>query len=128
LFSQTVTYTPSTEDFMNPDRGFYHPFDAKTSAFTPLSLSDLISRRTTPYTPFQGNYTVQTSMILRHYILDSFQGVDTLSTTFLNNLQADFDIARQAGVRLILRFSYTINPNTSCGQAACPPMLKTILI
>ena len=119
--SQTVTYTSSDEDFMNPDRGFYHPVDVKSSNYIPLSLSDLQSKRTTPYMPWQGNYTVRTSLILRHFIMDSFVGVDNLSQTFLDAVQADFDIARQAGVRLIVRFSYTIDPNTSCGSSACPP-------
>lgn len=119
--TQTITYTESTEDIVNPDRGFYHPYDCHSSNFEPFVLSDLQSRRTTAFTPWQGNYSVRTSVILRHYILDSFVNTDDLSTTFLNNVQADFDIARDAGVRLVLRFSYTISPNTSCGQSACPP-------
>ncbi len=119
--TQTITYTESTADIVNPDRGFYHPYDCHSSNFTPLVLTDLQSRRTTYFTPWQGNYSVRTSVILRHYILDSFVNTDDLSTAFLNNVQADFDIARNAGVRLVLRFSYTISPNTSCGQSACPP-------
>ncbi len=121
LHAQTVTYTASTVDIINPDRGFYHPIAVQTSSFVPLDLNDLIAKRQTAFQPWQATYTVRSSMVFRHYVLDSFVGTDVLSTTFLNQMQADFDIARQAGVRLILRYSYTISPNTACGQAACSP-------
>ncbi|MGB0930602.1 MAG: DUF4874 domain-containing protein [Chitinophagales bacterium] len=93
--TETITYTESTEDIVNPDRGFYHPYDCHSSNFEPFVLSDLQSRRTTAFTPWQGNYSVRTSVILRHYILDSFVNTDDLSTAFLDNVQADFDIARR---------------------------------
>ncbi len=120
--SQNVSYTESFEDFMNPDRGFYTPINGVTSNFIPLSASHLQSLRENAFTPWQGNYQVRTSIILRHYILDMFVDEDNLSTSFLNNVQADFDAARQAGVRLVLRFSYTITPNGgNCGSWICPP-------
>lgn len=118
--TQNVNYTESFDDIINPDRGFYYPINCFASDFIPLNISQLQSLKTN-FTPYQGNYQVKTSLILRHYILDSFVNTPSLSTDFLNNLQADFDIARIAGVRLILRFSYTIQPETSCGEAACPP-------
>ncbi len=121
LQAQTVTYNASTADIVNPDRGFYYPIEANSSSFVPLNLNNLISIRENAFTPWQGNYTVRTSLVFRHYVLSSFAGTDNLSSTFLNQMQADFDIARQAGVRLILRYSYTTSPNTSCGQAACSP-------
>lgn len=119
--TQNVTYTESLEDIVNPDRGFYTPYNAYASNFEPLVLSDLQSKRSTAFTPWQGNYTVKTSVFFRHYILDAFVNTDDLSTAFLNNLQGDFNTARAAGVRLLIRFSYTVSPDTSCGEAACPP-------
>ena len=107
---------------MNPDRGFYTPINGVTSDFVSLSASHLQSLRENAFTPWQGNYQVRTSIILRHYVLDMFADEDNLSTSFLNNVQADFDAARQAGVRLVLRFSYTITPNGgNCGSWICPP-------
>jgi len=53
--------------------------------------------------------------------LDDFYQGGNITASFLNNLQADFDIARHGGVRLIIRFTYNIDPDTSCGEAACPP-------
>ncbi|MFK7907958.1 MAG: DUF4874 domain-containing protein, partial [Chitinophagales bacterium] len=119
--NQSVTYTESLEDIVNPDRGFYAPYNAYTSNFSSFVLSDLQSKRTTAFTPWQGNYSVKTSVIFRHYVLDAFVNTDDLSAAFLTNLQGDFNTARDAGVRLLIRFSYNIDPDTLCGQAACPP-------
>ena len=119
LTAQTVTYTESFEDFMNPDRGFYHPVHANTSNFESLDAADLQSKRTTPFTPYMGNYSVRTSLIYRQYVLDNFKN-SNLSSTFLNQLQNDFNIARQAGVKLIVRFAYTEEePNGGCGAGHC---------
>lgn len=119
--AQTEFYQESFEDFSNPDRGFYTPFNGVASDFSPLSESHLRSLRTTAFTPWQGNYQVTTSVILRHYILDDFVN-SSISNDFLQKIQADFDVARNAGVRLLLRFSYTITPPTgSCGSWICPP-------
>jgi len=118
-----ILFTELDEDIVNPDRGFYYPYTTSTSAFKPLVLSDLVSRRENAYTPFQATYQVKSSIAFRHYVLDSYVNVDQLQSSFLSQVQADFDTARAAGVRLILRFSYTITPvagNCSAGFV-CPP-------
>ena len=118
-----VLFTEIDEDIVNPDRGFYYPYTTSTSAFEPLVLSDLVSRRENAYTPFQATYQVKSSIALRHYVLDSYVNVDQLQSSFLSQIQTDFDTARAAGVRLILRFSYTITPNPGSCSAGfiCPP-------
>ena len=119
--SQTVFYQESFDDFPNPDRGFYTPINGVSSNFIPLSESHMVALRTTEFTPWQGNYQVTTSIIFRHYILDDFVN-SSISNDFLEKIQADFDAARNAGVRLLLRFSYTITPPSgSCGSWICPP-------
>ena len=120
--AQTVTYTPSDEDIVNPDRGFYHPVaPASGTSFANLNLQDLINKRTTAFTPYQANYSLRTSLVFRYYVLDAFTETDVISTTYLSDLQTDFNIARQAGVKMIIRFAYTISPDTTCGDTACPP-------
>lgn len=57
----------------------------------------------------------------RYYLLDAFTNTDVIAATYLSDLQTDFNIARQAGVKMIIRFAYTITPDTNCGAAACPP-------
>lgn len=119
--AQTVTYSESFADIQNPDRGFYQPIDGVASSFTPLTATQLASLRNTYYTPWQGNYSVSPTIIFRHYVLDLFKSAN-LSSAFLSGVQADFNAARAAGVRLLLRFSYTITPPTgSCGSWICPP-------
>lgn len=120
LFAQTVNYIESNEDILNPDRGFYTPYNGIASNFTPLIASNLEFIRS-GYTPFSANYTTKTSIVFRHYILDTFVNTD-ISSDFITKIQTDFDIARNAGIKLLLRFSYTITPNTgTCGSWICPP-------
>lgn len=120
LFAQTVNYTESDEDILNPDRGFYTPYNGVASNFTPLDAGTLQFIRS-GYTPFSANYTTKTSIVFRHYILDSFVTSD-ISNEFLTAIQTDFNTARNSGVKLLLRFSYTITPNTgTCGSWICPP-------
>jgi hypothetical protein len=119
--AQTVTYTESTAEIQNPDRGFYTPINGIASSFTALTSTQLANLRNNPFTPWQGNYTVSPTIIFRHYVLDIFKSSD-LSSSFLNGVQADFNAARSAGVRLLIRFSYTITaPTGSCGRWICPP-------
>lgn len=127
LFSLTihaadVFYTEQDTDINNPDRGFYYPYTTTTSSFTPLLASDLTSRRDTPYTPFAATYQVTSTIALRHYVLDSYVNIDTFEQTFLDQIQTDFDTAHTAGVRLILRFSYTITatPGPCSASFICP--------
>jgi len=132
----TKNYAESFDDFMNPDRGFYHPYDsegwgAADGIFVALNESELRDRRIgTPFFPGQQwdsqgyidpAYSVNTSIILRHYVLDDFTS-SNISQDFLNKIQTDFNRARNAGVRMILRFSYVITPNVgNCNEGFnCP--------
>ncbi len=74
--TQNVTYTESLEDIVNPDRGFYTPYNAYASDFDPLVLSDLQSKRTTTFTPWQGNYTVKTSVFFRQLLDAEYNTVE----------------------------------------------------
>ena len=61
-------------------------------------------------------------MVFRYYILTGFNDTP-LSPTLLNNIKADFDIARQAGVKLVPRFTYTVTTRSgACPEGSiCPP-------
>jgi len=59
--------------------------------------------------------------VFRYFVLDNFIS-SPISGDFLTNMQTDFDVARSAGVKLIIRFSYTNTPPTgNCGSWICPP-------
>ena len=121
--AQTVTYQESSLDFPNPERGFYRPLEAGyASNFPSLNASELTGNRTTPYTPYSANYQIQNTLVYRYYVLDNFKS-SAISTAYLNNVRNDLTTIRQAGVKIIMRFAYTIEPNqTGCpDNTACPP-------
>lgn len=111
LFAQstTVTYTPLASAIANPERGFYHFTETWSSAHAPLQQSVLSNLRN-GYTSFGSNYTTPVTLALRVVYLDQFIS-SPISGAFLSALETDFNIARAAGVKLILRFAY--NQDTS---------------
>jgi hypothetical protein len=92
----TVVYTPTTMLFPNPERGFYHHSQTHSKDYSPLNLATLKSYRQ------DDNIT----LILRLFYLDDFV-TNTISVTYLANMQADFDPVREAGLKAIVRFAYT---------------------
>ena len=121
--TSTVNYTSSSEDIVNPDRGFYHPSITEASNHIPLVASDLISKRTTYFQPWQAMYDVRTSLVFRYFVLDDFVNAP-ISAAYLNLIEADFNTARTAGVKLVIRFSYinsTSDDPTNMNCSICPP-------
>jgi len=90
----TVTYTPSAENFANPERGLYHHTgDCDKQAFDVAVLRD--------YRTQQG-----ITLVMCVFYLAEFRSAP-ISQAALAHLQRQFDAARTAGVKLILRFAYT---------------------
>lgn len=118
--SQKVTYQESTEDFVNPERGFYRYSSTNTSSLVPLDKNTLMSYRTGATVPGTQNKFFS-SLLFRNYILDNFK-TDPLSQDFLNKMNQDFEVAREAGIKIILRFSYTNDSHGGCSTGSiCPP-------
>lgn len=117
-----ISYQEDFNDFPNPDRGFYLYTETKASNYTLLNEQYLINRRSQLNTNNSANYSVYCTLFFRYFVLDDFKNTP-ISSTFLNNLQQDFNIARNAGVKLIPRFVYSISANTgSCPEREiCPP-------
>ncbi|GAB3271774.1 hypothetical protein GCM10027347_43270 [Larkinella harenae] len=124
-FAQTkrIVYQESTQDFPNPERGFYLPFGTSTEKFTPLDKTVLQKYRNEAQQPKSANYSFFCSLIYRAYRLERFKD-SPIDADFLQKIQDDFNTARSAGVKLILRFSYT--DKTHSGTCVdeykiCPP-------
>ncbi|MES2265164.1 MAG: DUF4832 domain-containing protein [Bacteroidota bacterium] len=100
-----VTYTESSEDFPNPERGFYRYSEVHSSNYTVLSADELKGYRS-PQSIQSANYQVASTLVFRYYVLDDVVN-QAISASFLTNLKKDFDAARTAGVKLIPRFVYT---------------------
>ena len=98
-----ITYGLDQEGFINPERGFYRPFGTKMSAFNPLDLQRL--RDLNVPQPASGGFSVASSLIYRSYQFDEFKD-RPLTAEILQLIQDDMDIVREAGVKVILRFTY----------------------
>ncbi len=117
----TVTYQASEEDFANPERGFYRYTETSVDNFVPLNADQLKNWRGLQQAN-GGNYSVYSTLVFRYYVLNGYTN-NLLPATFFDNLTADFATAKQAGVKLITRFTYTVQAKAgSCPEGfACPP-------
>ncbi|GAB3782334.1 hypothetical protein GCM10028818_37970 [Spirosoma horti] len=113
------TYLESQEDFSNPERGFYIPISTSSARFVPLDAAKLILYRTQEQRVSKANYAIHCSLVYRSYQLNTFKN-SPISEDFLKKIGKDFDIARQAGIKLIIRFAYTEQATTG----TCPDQYK----
>ncbi len=115
-----INYQKSEEDFPNPERGFYVPIHGGGGE---LKLSDLNELRGTYKSKSpRAKYSSWTNLIYRDYRLTEFREKG-LSDEFLRNIRNDFSAIREAGLKVILRFTY-INSSKKgdCpDKSICPP-------
>src|SRR6476620_9787476 len=67
----TNTYTASSEDFANPERGFYIQADSYASAPSPVP-ANLANYRINGKSSPGNTYTAKISLLLRLFYLDTF--------------------------------------------------------
>lgn len=117
---EVVSYTADNTDFPNPERGFYRYSETSAANFVPLYLVEVKGYRSLQ-SIYTANYSVLSTLVFRYYVLEGFNNAP-LPAALLNNISADFDIARQAGVKLIPRFTYTVSPHggTCAESTICP--------
>lgn len=119
--ADTVFYKESVEDFPNPERGFYTYSETSADNYVPLDVEKL--KRQRELQPANGgNYKIYSTLTFRYFILKGFTN-KPLSAELLQHIENDFAIARQAGVKLIPRFAYTVSARSgNCPEAfVCPP-------
>lgn len=116
-----VTYKESTEDFPNPERGFYRYSETHIDNYEPLNLQQLKEWRTLQQAN-NGTYKVYSTLVFRYFVMDGYTD-KAIPSSFLDNVKKDCATARQAGVKLIARFTYTVKSNAgSCAESfICPP-------
>jgi hypothetical protein len=97
LGALAVTYSPSDENFPNPERGFYRQFNAFDTGTVrrPLDARTLAAFRVEGIT-----------LVRVYYVIDEFRNAP-LSRAALDAIDADFVAVRQAGLRIIPRFAYS---------------------
>ena len=117
----TIYYTESNEDFPNPERGFYRYAETYAKFYELLTVNQLKAWRGLELAD-DGNYKIYSTIVYRGITLEGFTN-KPLTDELLENIKKDFSTAREAGVKLILRFSYNINPKSgTCPEGfICPP-------
>jgi hypothetical protein len=118
--TDTIFYNRSDSDFANPERGFFRFTETNADNYEPLNVDQMKTWRTLQKAD-DGNYKVYSSLIFRNIVLTGYNYKD-LSQDILTNINNDFTAAREAGVKLIVRFCYTVTANSgSCPEGfICP--------
>jgi Domain of unknown function (DUF4874) len=98
----------------NPEKGFYHGFDILFSNYQAISPSTLQQWRTSE----------NVTLVHINYVLDNFV-TSNVSSTILSKLTVDFQSLRSAGMKSIVRFSYTLTSG-NMNDAALTQLLKHI--
>ncbi|TDW21778.1 uncharacterized protein DUF4874 [Kribbella kalugense] len=92
--SGDVTYTPSSENFANPERGFYHHTgDCDKADFSQSTLES--------YRTGQG-----ISLVMCVFYLAEYKN-GPIAQAALDQLQQQINTVRAAGLKMVLRFAYT---------------------
>ena len=110
--STTVNYTASSAVISNPERGFYK----HTSSSNPLNQTELTNYR------LNNNIT----LIYRNFKLNAFKS-GPISAAYLASMQSDFDKLRNAGLKCIIRFTYSSSSSDSPRDASKATILEHIL-
>lgn len=117
----STSYTEDTTSLqLNPDRGFMHftesHYYSDNTGYAPLTSSDLDWAKNTN----------RHTLVFRIWYLEKFLAQDTIDQSFLNAMTADFNLCRSKGMKLIIRFSYSSNPNNTYAPPynADPPFTR----
>ena len=114
-----IAYKESDADFPNPERGFY----TSVGRSVPFTKERFINNRTESKKYGSATYAVYTTLLERGYALDSFLN-KPLPDSFLQIIDKELGITRDAGIKVILRFAYTYKSHTgTCPdkEKICPP-------
>ncbi len=114
--NHTVVYSPTTENFANPERGFYKYSDTHSANYELLNQTSLINHRTNE----------KMTLIFRYFYLEDFKN-SPISAAYLANMQTDFDRLRNAGMKAVIRFAYSEDNNVSQRDASKARILAQIL-
>lgn len=98
----------------NPEKGFYHGYETYFSKYQAMSLSTLQ----------QWWDTENVSLVHNNYVLDTFV-TSNLTSNILKNLTSDFQKLRSAGMKSVIRFSYTLTSG-NMNDATLPQLLNHI--
>lgn len=117
----TVSYTPSTAAIYNPLRGWQKYSKTSTSYYNTVGANNLTSATLNSWK----NSSDKVSVVFRYFMLENFK-TSLISQTYLDNIQGDFDRIRNAGMSVIVRFSYSDSNSAALQQANKAQILSHI--
>ncbi len=103
----TVTYNASNVSLTNPDRGFYK--------FTSTSPTNYELLNQTTLTNYRLNSKI--TLIYREFSLANYK-TSSIPQTYLTNMQTDFNRIRNAGLKAIIRFTYSNSETAAIKDAS----------
>jgi len=121
LSGQTVSYAESSEIIANPERGLQKysitsPGYSTTAGASNLPVETLNSWK---------NSADKVTVVFRYFLLNGFMDAD-ISSTYLDNMQTDFNNIRTAGFKAIIRFSYSNAQGSGAQQPSKAQILQHI--
>ncbi|MDX6183319.1 DUF4832 domain-containing protein [Flavobacterium sp. Fl-77] len=121
VMGQTVNYTASTSVIANPERGLQKYSISGTNYATTVGANNLPVATLNSWK----NSTDKVTVVYRYYLLDAFMN-SNINSTFLNNMQTDFNNIRSAGFKVIVRFAYSNSEGTVAQQPTKAQILTHI--
>ncbi len=112
----TVTYTPSSAVISNPERGFYKHSSAHAGTYNPLDQAQI--------TDFRLNNNI--TLLYRNFRLNDYIN-SPIAPEYLTNIENDFTKIRNAGLKCIIRFTYSDDDNLDVLDATKTTILSHIL-
>lgn len=121
LAQNVFTYLESDSVIANPERGL-QKYSITNSSYNTLDNYSSLSEAT-----LRGWRTGadKVTVVYRYFLLDAFMSGD-ISDRYLANIQRDFDIVRNAGMKILVRFSYTNRQGTTPQQPVKSQILRHI--
>jgi len=117
----TVNYTPSTAAIYNPLRGWQKYSKTSNAYYTTVGANNLTAATLNSWK----NSSDKVSVVFRYFMLENFK-TSPISQTYLDNIQGDFDRIRNAGMSVIVRFSYSDSNSAALQQASKAQILSHI--
>jgi hypothetical protein len=113
---QSITYVGSDAVFANPERGFMF---TNRPGVDPTDFSFEINNDTRPLLliDFDALRAQHITVVEPVYLIDEFRNAP-LSPEFLGQVQSEFDLARENGMKLAPRFTYNFNQSFGSDDAS----------
>jgi hypothetical protein len=115
-----LSFTTSTADIANPERGFFQysetHYASDNTGYVPLSAASLAASKAADSRP----------LVFRYFVMEKYLSLDTIDSTWLNLVAADLAAIRTAGCRGILRFVYSTSGDMTPPYGADPPLARVL--